>query len=189
LRTISAVAAAALLGGCGSIDRHQAGMSDWERANYARFARERTDPMPQLPPYPKQADLVKFWEHPTSNFKFYIDQSSIAVDKRGVVHYVMVAKSSEGAENVTYEAMNCRAKEYRMFATGHANGTWLARAGDWRVIQPRTTQRWHNELFYFFFCPNMRPIEDAEEGRQALALGKHPWLHRVENPFLGGASD
>ena len=47
MKALALIAAAALLAACGSVDREKADMSDWERANYGRFARERNARRPQ----------------------------------------------------------------------------------------------------------------------------------------------
>lgn len=36
---------------------------------------------------------------------------------------------------------------------------------------PRSVQRWHNELYREYFCPQREPIASAAEGLQALRTG------------------
>jgi predicted molibdopterin-dependent oxidoreductase YjgC len=91
----------------------------------------------------------------------------------GVVHYVLVARSSAGAENVSFEGMRCDRGEVRIYAVGR-DGGWFGKPGEWRAIQPRSVQRWHNALFREYFCPQREAIVSAREGVEALRRGGHP---------------
>jgi hypothetical protein len=179
-------AGVALLAACGSTPQIEE-RSDWERKNEARLEREGPDIVPRTPPYPQKANLVEFFVTAASDFKFYVDRTSIAVD-RGIVRYVLVARSPSGTDNVSFEALRCRAREYRVYAHGRADGTWSARPGEWREIPVgRAVERWRRELHSNFFCPGGVPLADAAEGQKALELGEHPWLRSVNNPYLGGS--
>lgn len=163
-----------LLGACGS-DRTRV-KSDWETQNESRLAMEAAaEVVPELPPYPRPENLIEFFVSSASEFKFFIDRASLGV-KDGIVRYTLVARSPSGADNVSYEAMSCAAGEYRVYALGHSDGTWVSRPGPWREIPPRSVQRWHNALHREFFCPNRVAISDAAEGLMALKQGGHPWV-------------
>jgi hypothetical protein len=104
-----------------------------------------------------------------------VDAASISVGEDGVVRYVLVARSAQGAESVSFEGIRCSTSEYRIYATGLADGRWApTRASSWRPIAPRSVARWHNALSREFFCPSGRPIRNAAEGVLALRRGDHP---------------
>ena len=173
-----------LLGGCGS-DRTRV-KSDWEQQNEGRLATEAAaEEVPELPPFPRRENLIEFFVSSASEFKFFIDRSSLAV-KDGIVRYALVARSPSGADNISYEGMNCAAGAYRIYALGHSDGTWVSRPGPWREIPPRSVQRWHNALNREFFCPNRVAISDAAEGLMALKQGGHPWVK--PDTAVGGAA-
>ena len=94
----------------------------------------------------------------------------------GVVRYTLVARSSSGAENVSYEGIRCRAGTYRVYALGSKSGApWSQRgASEWRPIEQKTLHRQHHALWREYFCPHRVPIVDAAEGADALARGGHP---------------
>ena len=92
----------------------------------------------------------------------------------GVVRYVLVARSSQGAENVSFEGIRCSTSEVRIYATGTHEGTWTRSAGPWREIAPRSVQRWHNALRDEYFCPLGNPVGSPAEGVAALRRGVHP---------------
>jgi hypothetical protein len=185
LSRVGAVAFAASLAACGSGPQEK---SDWERKNENLLAAPVQDAIPQLPPFPQKANLAEFFVTAASDFKFFVDRSTLSVD-RGVVRYVLVARSPSGTENISYEAMRCPTREYRVYAFGRADATWTARPTEWRAVPVgKTLGRWHTELYRNYFCPNGTTLADASEGAKALELGGHPWLKSIESQ-LGGDSD
>lgn len=142
--------------------------SDWEIEQEEKNWREAGI---RVPAYPKQADLIEFFVSAASSFKFFIDRASLSVGKDGVVRYTLVARSPSGAENVSYEGIRCGAGIYKVYAHGRADGTWSERPGEWRPIEPKSVQRWHNELRREYFCRQSSPIHDAKEGIEALRRG------------------
>lgn len=129
----------------------------------------------QLPAYPQDAALREFYVSATTTHKYYIDASTLSAGKDGVVRYVLVVRTSGGATNVTYEGMRCDTREYKIYATGHRDGTWaVTRHGVWRPIENKPTNRYHAALSRDYFCPVGNAISTADEGREALRLGKHP---------------
>jgi hypothetical protein len=136
---------------------------------------EQVEESATLPAYPKDADLIEFYVSPIATNHFFVDGASLSVGKDGVVRYTLVVKTAGGATNVSYEGIRCGANEYRLYATGRADGTWAkAQRSDWRPIENKTVNRHHAALNRDFLCPVGTPINTAEEGRNALRRGKHP---------------
>ena len=129
----------------------------------------------RLPPYPRDADLIEFAVSSGTSFRFFVDAASLSVGQDGVVRYTLVARSPSGASTVSYEGIRCNSKSYKVFAQG-AGGAWSPRQSDWRFIEAKTIQRWHNVLYFEYLCPRHRPIETAAEGVEALRRGGHPGL-------------
>jgi hypothetical protein len=155
-----------LLAACGS----SGPTSDWERVNEEKLPAAQ-QPREVLPtPPPQRGELIEFFVAATSEFRFFVDAASLSVGSDGIVRYVLVARSSAGAENVSFEGMRCATREVRIYALGR-DGAWVGRETDWRAIQPRSVQRWHNELYREYFCPQREPIASAAEGVQALRAG------------------
>lgn len=129
----------------------------------------------QVPSFPQEANLHEFYVSATTTHKYYIDASTLSVGKDGVVRYTLVIRTSRGSTNITYEGMRCESREYRIYATGHRDGTWaLARRSEWRPVENKPTNRHHAALSRDYFCPVGNAIYTADEGREALRLGKHP---------------
>lgn len=163
------LALALALAGCG-----HAPTSDWERKHEVALpSTDRASEVPPLPRYPQSRELIEFYVAATSEFRFFIDPASVSVADGGVVHYVLVARSGAGAENVSFEGMRCDRGEVRIYAVGR-DGGWFGKPGEWRAIQPRSVQRWHNALYREYFCPQREAIASAREGVEALRRGGHP---------------
>jgi hypothetical protein len=154
--------AAALAGCAGPPDER----SDWERKHAQKIAPDETV---ALPAYPRRDQLIEFSVAPMSEFRFYVDPASISVAKE-VVHYALVARSKAGVENVTFEGMRCASGEVRIYAVGR-DGSWVGRPGEWRPIQPRSYERWHNALYREYFCPSTQAIASREDAVAALRSG------------------
>lgn len=164
------MAFAVALGGCDHDVK-----SEWERKNEGMLEKEASDPVPAFPAFPGRSTLLEFEPRAPRDFRYYIDGATLDVDpKKGVISYVMVARSLSGIDNVTFEAINCKTDEYRVYALGRADGTWGGRAGGWRPIA-ESRQPQHRSLQREYFCPQSKPIGDADEGRRALQEGGHPW--------------
>lgn len=128
----------------------------------------------QPPSFPKDDDLIEFYVSPAISAKFYIDQTSLSVGRKDkVVRYVMVVKTSGGATNISAEGIRCDTYEWRLYATGTAEGTWAkSRQTEWRKFKAYNKQQ--VSLATYYFCPNGFPIQSAAEGIDALKLGAHP---------------
>ena len=155
-------------------------MSDWERENLARQPAPDEKVVP--PPFPSRARLIEFPVAEAAGVRFFIDGSTLTVDKNGVVRYVLVAQPAGGSPNVTYEALRCAAAEHRVYAVGQADGTWALSRTTWQPL--RNARRWQIALYREYFCPQKAPIRDADEGVRALQAGGHPFSKGL-TPNLG----
>jgi hypothetical protein len=130
------------------------------------------------PAFPKQEDLVGFYVNAVATNQFLIDATSLSVGTDGAVRYVLVVKTSGGATNVSFEGINCQERSWKHYASGNTEkGTWTksrATRIEWRPIENKPVNRHHAALSRDYFCPNGSAIYTAEEGRNALRLGKHP---------------
>ena len=145
--------------------------SDWERGQGADWKEVEGS----LPAFPRAENLVEFKVSASATFRFFIDAASLSVGEDGVVRYVLVARSPNGVDNVTYEGMRCSTGTYRIYAAGRNDRTWSPRLqAEWREIEPKTIQRWHQALAREYFCPQSAIIWDAAEGIDALRRGGHP---------------
>jgi hypothetical protein len=183
LRTPAALACAALLAACGSASEP---MSDWERNNRDLLAPGQTPAAITPPAYPRDQNLIEYYQSATASMRYYVDAASIsALWKQGEVRYTLVVRSPSGARNVSFEAMRCSGNQYRVIATGNPAGTWNTRPGEWRDIVRRADLEAQSTLKRQFFCPHNDPIQSSAEGVDALRRGAHPLVY-VEQQNRGG---
>lgn len=174
MRTPAALACAALLAACGSASEP---MSDWERNNRELLAPAQAAAAIAPPAYPRDQNLIEFYQSAVATMRYYIDPASItALSRQGEVRYTMVVRSPSGARNVSFEAIRC-AGTYRVMATGNPDGTWSTRAGEWRDIVRRADLEAQSTLKRQFFCPHNDPIQSSAEGVDALRRGAHPLVY------------
>jgi hypothetical protein len=168
-----------LLAGCSSGPQIE---SDWERAHSMQLAGEEQI---ALPPYPRNENLVPVYISAATDFKYFVDASTLAVfPKAREIRYVFVARSPNGVDNVSYEAIRCP-EEFRVLATGEGPGKWSSRPGAWRPIVKGAALSWPYALSRNYFCPHRDPIQSAAEGSDALRRGSHPTVY-VEQQNRGG---
>lgn len=127
-----------------------------------------------LPAFPKDENLIEFHVSAASSARYYIDRTSIgAGTPDNVVRYAMVVKTAGGATNISYEGVRCDANEFRIYATGNHEGTWVtSRRTEWRKFQRYSPQQ--KALANNYFCPSFNPVKTAAEGVDALQHGVHP---------------
>jgi hypothetical protein len=145
----------------------------YEGAEETVWKEEESEP----PAFPKQENLVEVYVSAVASNRYFVDASTLAVGNDEVVRYVLVVKTSGGATNVSFEGMRCKNPVWKHYATGGRDGTWTksrATRIEWRPIENKPVNRHHAALSRDLFCPQGSPIRTAEEGRNALRLGKHP---------------
>jgi len=107
----------------------------------------------------------------SSDFRYYVDWGSVSAGDDRIVRYVLVARSPEGVDNVSFEGLRCASAEQRLYALARRDHSWTAALGTWRpVSSPR-----HVSLVRDYFCPQSEPIRTAAEGILALESGGHPF--------------
>jgi hypothetical protein len=118
----------------------------------------------QLPPAPKQEDLATFDVGPLATYTFAVDTKSVSVGSDGVVRYTLVATSTGGARNVSYEGIRCASYERKLYAFGRPDGTWSrSRRDQWERIASYGANPQHAVLFKDFFCDG-NTIAKSQEG-------------------------
>lgn len=155
---------------------HEKGESELEEQQ-RRAAIER---VPGMPAWPKNENLIEFHVSNTTSFRFFIDAASLSISPERIVRYTLIARSASGVVNLSYEGMRCPENQYRIYAYGR-DGRWAVQSSEWREIEPKTMQRWHQELRSTYFCPKRRTIMSVAEGLEALRRGGH----EGQNHFFG----
>ena len=131
----------------------------------------------QLPLAPRDGDLAQFYVSPASPYRFNLDRKSLALGADGVYRYTLVAVSREGARNVSYEGIRCATREYKIYAIGRSDGTWIkARNAQWRPVVEVDNNRQHAELIKDYLCIDSRVPRNLASVNETLNKGPPPPL-------------
>jgi hypothetical protein len=157
-----------------------AGASPLAAAERDRFLSEPTDVNPnfkeleawkeqvsaQLPPWPKDADLVEFHtEGLATPFRYYIDTKSLSVDAQKIVRYTVVVESGSGARNVAHEGIRCTPNgQHRLYAYGVGGKFQLVADTQWHGLQDPGVPPYARDLTRFYLCVPLkfepRPLKE-----------------------------
>ena len=106
-----------------------------------------------LPAAPVKANLLPFHVSPTATLNFAIDAKSLSVTEDGIVRFTLVVTSTSGATNISHEGIRCSSFEKKLYATGHADGSWVRSKRDvWSPIRDAGSNRQHAALAKDYFC-------------------------------------
>lgn len=133
----------------------------------------KIEPEVALPPLPNRQDLLPVDTGPTSRQNFAIDAKSLTVSTDHVVRYTVVSTSSSGAQNVSYEGINCTMRQFRLYAVGTKDGKWVrAKRDKWERVSAMSQNQLHFTLFSQFFCQAGLPTGRAEEIISRIRYGR-----------------
>ena len=133
----------------------------------------------QLPNYPETENLLEFDAGPASEMRHYVDAQSINIGEDGVIRFTLVSKSTEGAENVSFEGIRCRTRERKRYAIGRLNKTWAnSRQPEWQLLNNVGQNYALRELTKFYFCPQDIMVSTPQDAIRALKAGIHPRVVR-----------
>ncbi|MCK6389946.1 MAG: CNP1-like family protein [Azonexus sp.] len=123
--------------------------------------------------------LVAFEVSPANPNRFSVDVDALSVGKDGVVRYALYVDTPGGVRNVTYEGIRCETRERRLYAIGHADGSWRpVRDEKWYRVTEYGTSRQYAALYLDYFCPGGVIVGSVAEARNALQKGGHPGNQR-----------
>lgn len=115
----------------------------------------------QLPEAPKPENLLPFYH--SGSLAFALDAKSLSIAADGTVRYTLVAVSSAGARNISYEAIRCQSYERKLYAFGRTDGSWSrSRREFWEPISNRDANKQHSTLYSDFFCEGKTVAGKAE---------------------------
>ncbi len=146
--------------------------SSWGKFEYDFEEKPWVEVEAQLPPAPKQENLLPFYVSASTDNRFFVDSASVTLGEDGVVRYTLVIKSASGANNVSYEGMRCSSGEFKRYAFGRNDGSWgKARNARWTDIRYKDVNRQHHMLYDDFFCPNGSAVTSREKAIHTLKEG------------------
>jgi hypothetical protein len=136
----------------------------------------------QLPAPPLDDNLVPFDVGPTMTQNYTIDAKSLSVGSDGVVRYTIVTKSPGGAKNVSYEGIRCQSKEKKLYAFGHADGSWgRSRNDNWEPIKSDRISPQQVALASDYFCRDGTVAGSTAEILDRMRKRERLWVRNVND--------
>ena len=145
--------------------------TQWER-DYDEETKSWKEIQAQIPPFPKNENLIPVNAGNATSHRFYVDAESLSVGDDGVVRYTSVIRTAGGATNVTFEGMRCETREGKLYALGHKDGTWTRpRKAEWKRIVLRDLTPHQYVLYREYFCPSPAKATPPRLALDALRRG------------------
>ena len=129
----------------------------------------------QFPKAPQETALQKIPITGGSTMGFFVDLSSISVAGDTVVRYVLVAQSSEGVRNVSYEGLDCAQNAWHIYGVWSAGGKGWVRnpQTDWSAVNAGGFTRIHAVLDSDYLCKDGHAAGSAKAIAENLKQGLH----------------
>jgi hypothetical protein len=127
-----------------------------------------------LPGPIQRSQLIPFDMSTRTELQFSVDASSISLGTDRVLRYVLVARSSSGAENILYEGLRCETSEARNYARWNpSEQRWVPYSGSapWRPLSGVAASLPAARLAYLAFCESRTPTEPMERLLDDLRRG------------------
>ena len=125
-----------------------------------------------LPAFPSDRTLVQVQVGTRDSHRYYIDGSSVALGKDGVMRYTAVVKTLGGATNVSFEGIRCDTRERKIYAVGRSDGTWApARDPKWRWIERTMGPPVYYSLWREYFCAERKRPTPPQRAVDAIKRG------------------
>jgi hypothetical protein len=117
-----------------------------------------------VPPYPNDRDLLAVPMPSADTLKIYVDRQSISRAPDLVARFTLVVESPSGARSVFYDGLRCETRQYKTYAIGTANRTFVpVEHPPWRVIPRPEINAFRDYLYRSYVCDkhdSARPPED-----------------------------
>ncbi len=128
-----------------------------------------------LPPPPAADRLLHVPLGPADTLKLYIDPISLSRPKDGVARLTLVLETPGGVRNVFHEGLRCETREYKIYAIGRPDGTWMPlKSPEWRRIEFLPTNAYRHYLATHVICDNK---SSARTPADLIRLIKYPPTH------------
>ena len=90
-----------------------------------------------------------------------------------LVRFTVIARSASGVENVSFEGIHCESREYKVYAYGSTDRTWIRpRNPTWQSISSTSNNDLRNSLYRYYLCPKGLAQRDAKKAVAVLKRGR-----------------
>jgi hypothetical protein len=158
----AAIIFAIFLSACSAPPTEKYGVDD--EAETLDAMRPKTESEVSLPAFPKIQDLLPVDTGPAARQTFAIDAKSLTVSPDHFVRYTVIATSSSGAKNISYEGIDCKLNELRRYAYSAIEGKWVRSRENKSVpVSSMSRNQIHYTLLHYYFCQRGIAAGDAKD--------------------------
>lgn len=117
-------------------------------------------------------------------FTYAIERASLQAGEDGVVRFLLVIRSAQGAVNSSFEGLRCGHRQSKVYAYGSGSGLTPLKGSDWQEI-PKASNGYQAILYEDLLCnlTTGRP-NPPEEVFQAMRSDR-----QVDSAYLPGGPD
>lgn len=119
-----------------------------------------------FPDYPLQENLIKVEvDRVDMPFDFYLDSKSlVSLKNDALVRYTVVVQSNSGAKNVLFEGIRCSTGEYRTYAYGTLDNSFVkATTSSWKYIEESGFMVHRYNFFKYYMCSDEQGSNPIDE--------------------------
>ena len=128
------------------------------------------------PAYPRDQDLIEFGLRGVTTNRFFVDGTTLSVAPDKVVRFVLVIRTPEGVNNVRFAGLRCTDKEWKDYAFGRSDHTWIvARDAQWQPVLSPRINNYQGTLYKDYFCTSgVVASGTAGDAEKLVERLKHP---------------
>lgn len=116
-------------------------------------------------------------------FHYFIERGSLKTGEDGVIRYLLVIRSRQGAVNSSYEGMRCSQRLYKVYAYGDARRLTPLSGGDWQPIPRGGFSDYRTRLYEDLLCSIQTGKPNPPEGIFHAMDNNARVEHRFLNDF------
>lgn len=117
-------------------------------------------------------------------FEYAIERGSLKAGQDGVIRFLLVIRSSQGAVNSSYEGLRCGFRQSKVYAYGSGSGLSPLKTSEWQEI-PKSSNGYQATLYEDLLCSLSTGHPNPPDAVfQAMRSGR-----QVDAPYLPGGPD
>jgi len=126
-------------------------------------------------PPPASSRLLAVPLGPTDTLKLYLDPVSLSRLKDGVARMTLVVETASSARNVFYDGIRCESREYKTYAIGRPDGSWmLIKNPEWKSIPFYPSNAFRHFLMKHYVCSEISSARKPDEIVQVIRFPPPP---------------
>ncbi len=134
--------------------------SDFDESQAEQWKESKTT----IPSYPNDADLVAVSGNDGDTLKIYLDRKSISRAPDRVARFTLVVQSNSGARSVFYDGLRCETRQYKTYAIGTGDRTFMPVTNpQWRDIPRPEINAFRYRLYSRFVCDENSSARTPDE--------------------------